>query len=72
MQARTALLLCTIFVLGFARPQGHDIRSAGPFGGMSRAPDGSVAGPQMGAQQRLQKFRGILAGELLNLRMRAA
>ncbi|KAH7706237.1 hypothetical protein AAVH_26538 [Aphelenchoides avenae] len=28
---------------------------------MSRAPDGSVAGPQMGAQQRLQKFRGILA-----------
>lgn len=65
MQVRTVLLLCAVFVLGFARPQGNAVDGSGSFGGQPGASGGGV-GPQMGPQQRLQKFRGILAGKSIN------
>ncbi|KAH7694025.1 hypothetical protein AAVH_38934, partial [Aphelenchoides avenae] len=116
MQGRVALLLCSAFVLGYARPQsnggaadgqvhtmelvdpnpnGAAVSQLGPVGaggnpaqndpnmmyamgaprplpafdgpgsaavsGPAGAPGGGVVGPQMGAPQRLQKFRAILA-----------
>lgn len=61
MQAHTVLLLCTAFVLGYARPQGNVVDASGPFGGQHGGPGGGSFALLLSAQ----KFRSILVGEFL-------
>ncbi|KAH7696794.1 hypothetical protein AAVH_36129 [Aphelenchoides avenae] len=56
MQAHTVLLLCTAFVLGYARPQGNVVDASGPFGGQHGGPGGGSFALLLSAQ----KFRSIL------------